>query len=496
MGLPIVEIAPEASCLLQSLRGMGYSPETALADLIDNSIAAEATRIEVWISEADGEVQVCVLDDGGGLRPDQLREAMRFGGGGPGRPRAPDDLGRFGLGLKTASLSQCRRLTVASRRDGATGCIAWDVDEVERSGRWEALTPKQPPECPLSDRFEAMEAGTLVVWDRMDELGGLFGLERAALFDRIRDIRAHFSMVFHRFLSGEARRIRILVNDRMVKPWDPFQRAHPATRALAADRRKVGRSTVTISPFVLPHRDRFDNEQAFAEAGGVGGWSERQGFYVYRGDRLVVAGGWLGLGGSRAWTRDEASRLSRIAVDLPTDLDGAWRIDIRKSSARPPAALRNKLTAMASHCRAVAREVFAFRGGAVRRVGTGAGSTSPLWLMDMSSGPTRYKINREHPAVAAALADARTTESLKIAMALIERTVPVEQIWLDISESATATAPLEGMEEAALAADLAAVVMSMNDDRDPAARLDDLLSSLRIGGPTLRDRVLSVLDDE
>src|SRR5262249_48416353 len=157
--------------------------------------------------------------------------------------------------------------------------------------------------------------GTLVIWDRMDSIGGLFGLDRETFFLRIRDVRAHLAMVFHRFLGGDARRVEVSVNGRRVRPWEPFQRAHPATITLHEEPIRYGGAIVRVAPYVLPHRDRFANESEYEEAGGIGGWGERQGFYVYRQRRLLVPGGWLGLGGARAWTRDESSRLARIAID-------------------------------------------------------------------------------------------------------------------------------------------------------------------------------------
>jgi hypothetical protein len=475
------------------MRGLGYSPETALADLLDNSIAAGASQIEIDIDWNGGEPRVEILDDGAGLTFEALKAAMRFGGGGPQADRASDDLGRFGLGLKTASLSQCRRLTVAARRDGVTSCIAWDVDEVDRARKWEAQLPPAPSASAFSSRLASLDHGALVVWERMDAIGGFFGLDKAAFFARIVDIRAHFGMVFHRFLSGDARRIGIAVNGRTVKGWDPFQRQHPATIALAPERRRLDGGSILISRYVLPHRDRFANDATYAEAGGIGGWSERQGFYVYRGQRLVVAGGWLGLGRTRAWTREEASRLARIGIDLPTSMDAAWRIDIRKSLARPPSAIRERLTDLAESCREKAREVFAWRGGGTRR--QTIEPAAALWTADYVNRRARYRINRRHPAVIR-LAEAVGTDSkiLSAALALIERTVPVEQVWLDISENTEPIPEMSHEEIAELAPELASLIAAFRDESTTAERLDRLLRPLRIDSPQLRTSVLKLLE--
>src|SRR5207248_3322441 len=142
--------------------------------------------------------------------------------------------------------------------------------------------------------------------------------------------------------------------------------------------------------------DRFANEAEYEEAAGIGGWGERQGFYVYRQKRLLVPGGWFGLGGARAWTREESSRLARIAVDLPAALDSDWRIDVRKSQARPPGSMRARLTAIAVLCRDQAREVFAWRGHRARAQAARS-NDQPVWVA-ASGGASRYRINRDHSA--------------------------------------------------------------------------------------------------
>jgi hypothetical protein len=197
------EITPSASALIESLRGLGYSPETAIADLVDNSIAAGAKQVDLDMDWNDGDPRIALLDDGSGLDRATLGEALRFGGSGPAAARKPSDLGRFGLGLKTASLSQCRRLTVISRRDGHTSALVLDVDVVAERG-WVALPPTEPLEHPFALKLSQLAHGTLVLWDRMDSLGGLSGLDKQTFYLHLQDIRAHLGMVFHQFLNGDA----------------------------------------------------------------------------------------------------------------------------------------------------------------------------------------------------------------------------------------------------------------------------------------------------
>ena len=490
----VVRINPGAAALTQSLRGLGYSPETALADLIDNSIAAGALRVEIDIAWAEGAPRVAVLDDGAGLDAAGLAAAMQFGGLGPAAVRGGQDLGRFGLGLKTASLSQCRRMSVFSRRDGVTSALAWDIDEIEARGEWDAIVPDVLPGCgELGAALNARANGTLIVWERMDEVGGLAGLDKETFFARIQDIRAHLGMVFHRFLSGDARRISVDVNGRAVVAWDPFLRGHPATITMQTERLRGGANSVSVTPYVLPHRDRFANEADYEAAAGQGGWTERQGFYVYRAKRLVVAGGWLGLGGSRGWTREESSRLARIAIELTSDADAEWRIDVRKSVARPPGRLRARLTALASACRQNAREVFAWRGGRGRN-GPRAGPAEEFWVARDAGAKTRYVINRQHPAVQILFQKLEASAALlEGALALAERSVPVERIWLDVSEQGAAVAHVadEG-ELRELGARIAGLARGM--DGDALTNAETLLRTIPSPPAGLREAVLNSLE--
>lgn len=493
-GSRTVEITPSASALIESLRGLGYSPETALSDLIDNSIAAGADAIELDLQWNEGVPQVAVLDNGRGLTADELSEAMRLGGTGRGAIRDESDLGRFGMGLKTASLSQCRRMTIVTRHDGKTSALVLDVDIIASQG-WVALVPDPVPEHPFIARLIEQNQGTVILWDRIDELGGLLGLDKEAFFIRLQDIRAHVGMVFHRFLGGDAKRTTIAVNGRAVRPWEPFLTGHPATTEMREETIRHGRSTFAIKPYVLPHRDRFANDAEYEAAGGPGGWGARQGFYVYRGKRLLVAGSWLGLGGVRAWTREQSSRLARIRIDLPTDMDADWRIDVRKSQARPPGKLRPRLTAIAARCRDQAREVFAWRGRGPR-AHTERVELAPVWLSRQDAAGTRYSINREHPAVSGFITRGTVeTRLLDALLTVIEQSVPVERIWLDTSEAEGTIPPVfEADELDRLASQLAELSHVLPVTMTISERVDLLLHNLPGHHEELQKRLITRLE--
>lgn len=472
-----ISIPPKASALIGSLRGLGYSPETALADLVDNSITAGAATVSIDLQWNGGAPIAAILDDGKGMDEACLADALRLGGEGPDSQRDERDLGRFGMGLKTASLSQSRRLAVVTKTAESLNTASLDVAVVEARG-WIALIPHSLPAHSLVIELQKQLTGTVIIWDQIDELSGLAGLSKEAFFLRLEDIRAHLGMVFHRFINGDAVRLSILLNGRPVKAWDPFQVSHLATIEMPSERMRHAGSSFIVKPYVLPHRDRFANEAEYDAAGGPGGWGARQGFYVYRGKRLLVAGSWLGLGGARTWTRDEASRLARVLVDLPTGLDRDWRIDVRKSQARPPGALRARLTAIAGRCRDEAREVFAFRGQGPRM--RGAPRTAPaVWLATPGPEGIQYRINRDHPVIVACREAAAGVRPLNAVLSIIERSVPVERIWLDVSESEGANVPiLDDGEIAQLTDQLAELGRTLPASMTLEQRLDAILLNL------------------
>jgi hypothetical protein len=285
-------------------------------------------------------------------------------------------------------------------------------------------------------------------------------------------------MVFHRFIDGDATRLSIIMNGRAIKAWDPFQASHSARIEMPSERIRHAGSSFTVKPYVLPHRDRFANEAEYDAAGGPGGWGARQGFYVYRGKRLLVAGSWLGLGGVRTWAREEASRLARIKIDLPTGLDRDWRIDVRKSQARPPGALRSRLTAIAGRCREEAREVLAFRGQGPRARGAPR-DVPAVWLSAPDARGLKYQINRNHPLIVACREAAKGIRPLDAVLSIIERSVPVERIWLDVSECEGAEPPtLDEKEVSELADQLAELGRILPRGLSLDQRIDALLLNI------------------
>jgi len=424
---------PQASAMVESLRGLGYSAPTAIADLIDNSISARARIVDLHFIWEGSSSYIRILDDGSGMTPEILDRAMRLGARNPLDPRSPDDLGRFGLGLKTASFSQCRRLTVSSIMDGRRDCLRWDLDVLAESkdDGWHLLEGPHPGSECLLDPLNESTHGTLVLWEELDRIVTP-GFGQQDFLDLIDRVEQHLAMVFHRYLEGSSPRLSIRINGKAIGPWDPFLASHPASFPSPEEPLRGGSGTVFVQSHILPHKDKLE-KTVHDRAAGPDGWTAQQGFYVYRNERLLVSGSWLGMGPGRPWSKEEAYRLTRIRVDIPNSADSEWKIDIRKSEARPPAALRPRLTKLAEDAREKARRVFAHRGEQPRA------QSQPIiqaWRADRLSDGVRYRIEETHPAVQAVLEQAgQLLPAIKSMLRVIEETVPVQRIWLDTTET-------------------------------------------------------------
>lgn len=428
------KVAPKASAMIESMRAHGYTLSTALADLIDNSIAAGAKNIWIDSKWAGPDSWISVSDDGCGMTEAELTAAMRLGSQNPTEPRAQTDLGRFGLGLKTASLSQCRRMSVVTKRHRCVATRRWDLDYLaEKDDGWRLLKSLHPNATDRTRRLAELGSGTVVLWETLDRLAGD---DESFFLESIDGVMAHVAMVFHRFLEVR-KRLQIFVNDNRIEPWDPFLESHPATYKSPDEVLTFDSSEVHVVGFVLPHFDKLD-AAAFETAGGIHGWNVQQGFYVYRNERLIVHGSWLGLG-SPSWTKQEHYKLARLRLDIPNSMDHLWHLDVKKSNATPPPQLRSRLQELGAEIRKHARKVFAHRGKYKKRR-TKAELARP-WYKQTRADRVIYRVNRQHPLIAAILDEftKKQQKSLFAMFRLLEETVPVEQIWLDASDNPEGT---------------------------------------------------------
>lgn len=437
------EIAePRADALIESLRAFGYSAETAIADLVDNSISAGAKHVSVDFSWAGALSTVCVMDDGRGMSESALTSAMRPGSRSPLDARDPSDLGRFGLGLKTASFSQARELTVLSidSASGAASTRRWDLDTVAATREWRLLT--SPPSTKALPSPESAH-GTVVLWSKVDRLVGDADATDAKAHNRFlaitKRVQQHLEATFARFLSLRSP-VHITVNGPEIIPWDPFLSEHPATQPLEVEFLSYRDHVIKVSPYVLPHRSKLDEQEA-SRGAGIRGWNQQQGFYVYRSDRLLVQGDWLGLGISK----DEHAKLARIAIEFPPQLDHEWQVDVKKSQARPPGELMESLRRIALATNAKAERVYRHRGKIVSR--RNSHEFVFAWHeTKLRDGEVKYTINRNHPVIAALLEAADDKgRFIEKALRFVEETIPTPMIGISVAQSiATGNHPFDG----------------------------------------------------
>lgn len=420
-------VAPRAAMLIESMRDLGYSLKTALADIIDNSITAQARSIELFADTTTKGCQIAIVDDGHGMDETEILAAMRPGTRSPLDQRHSADLGRFGLGLKTASFSQCRRLTVVSRKNGKTCCARWDLDDVVKADDWLVEIPDDYLDVPWLDRLG--EHGTLVLWEKLDRLLDRNGVENHTnVVHQLDEASEHLKLVFHRFLEGEKgiQKIAISLNGRTLDPFDPFHSKHPATQTGPLETIRVDGHDITIQSFTLPHHKKVSMAD-WDRYAGRDGYVKNQGFYVYRGKRLIIYGTWFGLA-----RQSELTKLARVRIDIPNWLDSDWKVDVKKASAQPPAVVRDRLRRIIETIGASSRRVYTARGQ--RLV---SDNRLPAWTRLQDKNEISYCLNYEHPVFADfsnRLPDDLRKEFRKI-LEMASATVPIDSLFADVSGS-------------------------------------------------------------
>jgi hypothetical protein len=429
------ENIPQADTLMGAMRSMGYSFEAALADVIDNSISAHASTIRVLFPTTPMEsLAVGVLDDGIGMSSNALYEAMRYGSTSSESVRDVNDLGRFGLGLKSASLSQCRVLTVVSCWEGKSCGFKWDYNYIQQMKQWYVLEllQKECRELPYFEQLKEQGKGTLVLWTDFDILSKANdGQVYNALNDYKEIVSKHISLIFHRFMGRSRGKISMYVNNQKLKPLDPFLESHPKTTTLKEKNIAVIDSNgkeqqIKIRPFILPYLSDMSKKDKEL-IGGVEDMRTKQGFYVYRNERLIIWGNWFGM-----TRRNELTKNARIRVDIPNSLDDIWSIDVKKQVAKIPKRIQNQLTKMVNDALGISVSKQTHRG----RKQNVDENIDYIW--DRIEGRDKnfyYKVNRDSELfkfVFSRLAE-EDVEYVKMLVSEIEKNVPMQQIYLDKS---------------------------------------------------------------
>ncbi|MEG2013053.1 MAG: ATP-binding protein [Anaerovoracaceae bacterium] len=422
-----IDLPPYAPMLIESTRAIGYSLESAIADIIDNSITAKSKNILIEYAPFD-DPYIAIIDDGLGMTDEKLTESMRYGCADPNSIRESNDMGRYGLGLKTASLSQCRSLTVVSLQNNNTCARQWDLDHVKSTGLWSlmALDNTEIESLPLVYKLRDNKNGTIVIWQKLDKVfAGEINLE-SAMTEKMDQVAKHLALVFHRYLSGgdADNKITITMNGETLKGFDPFFTTK--SRQIMDDERieiPQYNSFVAVHPFILPHPSKMSKDE-IEKYGGKDGLRRLQGFYVYRNKRLLIWGTWF-----RLTKMDEFSKLARVRIDIPNSLDELWTLDVKKSTALPPEIVKVRLKQIINKIVDNSKRTYTFRGKQETR-----DDITHVWNVTQTREGVRYELNGDYPLLdkLSEIIDDNAKRLLDDYLYSIENNFPVNRMQNDI----------------------------------------------------------------
>lgn len=487
---------PKASTLMGSLRSMGYSFESAVADVIDNSISAHAQNIRILFPSTPlDELAIGILDDGDGMKGDVLFEAMRYGSLSAEKERSEDDLGRFGMGMKSASLSQCRCLTVISFDGETLNGFKWDYNHILMTQDWmiQELEKNEIDELPYIERLKKQDKGTLVLWQDFDVISNSSGGQVYSTLVELRStLENTLALIYHRYLTGSGmQHLHIYINELGIKPQDPFLEQHPKTTVKKEIELDIKDSNgieriIKIRPFILPFATEL-KEKDKQLIGGIENLRAKQGFYVYRNKRLIIWGIWFGMK-----QRSELTKNTRIRVDIPNTLDDIWSIDIKKQQASIPKQILQRLKKAVDEALDFSVRQQTYRGR------TEKVNDKIDYIWDRKRGRNNtffYLINRESNLFKF-IREKMTEEDynyLEILLTEIEKNLPIQQLYIDKSNESIAT-PEETDERLddlyQMAITLASTMMNIRSDGWEAIINDLMNSEPWCKYPSIKDKLL------
>jgi len=431
-----LNIQPSPLSLIESLREIGYSMQTAIADIMDNSITSGASSIHLRFAWNKGEPWLAIIDDGCGMSADELTNAMRLGSSNPLNTRPAEDLGRFGLGLKTASFSQCRQLTVITRKQEKTSAREWDLDAITENpdSGWNLhiLSDEEIEHINvigvIINDLLSRESGTIILWRKLDRLDNLdeSALGEKILNNLIIEAKKHIELTFHRFLSSPKGKgsLRISINNNYLEAFNPFNPSNLATRELPEQKIYLHNEQITIQPYVLPHYNKVSREE-YEKYAGEAGYLENQGFYVYRNYRLIIKNTWF-----RLIPKEELTKLLRVRIDIPNTLDHLWKIDVKKANASPPESIRKQLKQIIHDIQYQGKRVYKQKGKRLKDL-----VKVPAWNRTATAGKIVYGINKSHPLIMQfeERLQPEQREQLKDLLLMLESCFPAELFYSDVA---------------------------------------------------------------
>ena len=428
-----INLAPNPVSLIESMRDIGYSLDTAISDIIDNSITAKANNINIRFNWNEGHPWLAIIDDGEGMIEEKLISAMRLGSQNPLEERSKNDLGRFGLGLKTASFSQCRKLTVLTKNNNTVTCAKWDIDFLcnQTNNEWTlCLLDNQEigKSSILSELQNAYllnnQSGTIVLWENIDRVVEINSDNISEKFfnESLANVKEHLELIFHRFLSpsiGESK-IKVYFNNAQIRGFDPFN--YKQSTELRSEEFTYEKATIRVQPYILPHHHKISKTE-WNKYAGKQGYLHEQGFYIYRNRRLIIHANWF-----RLIKKEELTKLLRVMVDIPNTLDHLWKIDVKKSNAFPPEGVRRELKRIIGKIEFSGKKVYKQRGQKISEK-----VSHPVWERIAKNNQIFYQINKKQPIVINYLNNLTDIEkkSFENILSMIETSFPLESFYND-----------------------------------------------------------------
>lgn len=427
--MKVIENRPNAASLIQSLRDIGYELDTALADIVDNSITAQADKITINF-EVHPQLKVFIADNGDGMSKEMLISAMKIGSRSPLSQIVNNDLGRFGLGLKTASFSQCKKLSVITYDGYELSGAIWDLDRVTQTNRWELalLNELQCAEIFKDHAIDQKSSGTIVIWEACDRLvDSLESIEADHIFQKFENAEKHLALTFHRFLDKsndktfKCSNIDLYINNRKIEYIDPFFSKNRATQVHAEEYIHYKQHKIRIQGYTLPHHSKCSEKDYEYHALDTG-YRDNQGFYIYRENRLLIYGTWF-----KIIKKSDLTSLSRVQIDLPNQIDSDWHLDIKKSHASPPIKIREQLKIYIDSYIKGSKRVYTSKGYKHQT------NYTPVWQKFTDKNISYYTINREYPLfkdLSSSMSEQQKEQLMEL-MQMIQSCLPLDQIYAD-----------------------------------------------------------------
>lgn len=422
-----IDLSPNPRSHIKTLSRIGYNLNSAISDIIDNSVTAQSKTIRIDMHIVEGQAVLKVIDDGYGMTAGTLVDSMRIGCKDPSEVRGEFDLGRFGSGMKMASFSQARILTVISKSEHSRpNCATWNLDIVEANNSWKLVKYSEEEAEDLCSKFDVDFdiSGTAVIWQSIAKYQGFQNLELESILGQdLSRLKDYVQRHFHKFMEGRSS-VKFLFNSQELGYFDPFLRNRDGYQEGPSQKFRVKKGgSIDLQVHILPHESKLSKDD-LQTLGGSDQITASQGLYVYRAKRLIISGGWFGL------TRlSQLGKLARVEVNVPTSLDEEWSTDVKKSTLEIPHKVRSKLKQLIREPIKRSQKTYRYRGRIEK--------ANSFWKVneDERKKTISYEISRDNVLLKKLLSDLNREQGVALVEYLknVSLEVPIHHIYEKMS---------------------------------------------------------------